>query len=177
VRPFACLVGLLVVALPARAHDLGVSRSTLTEGADGSVRGQFTFATSEAPAALDAKGHVAIAVFADNEQCVPGAATSRPAEGDAVVIEEDFACTPATSSIEATVEFLPRMAGAHENIASIAAVGESVASASEFLSGNHRTITLELHRPRRKTPRGAIVFGVITGALILVIAARSLRSR
>ena len=73
---------------------------------------------------------------------------------------ESFACTPATSSIEATVEFSspPRMAGAHENIASLAAFGESVASASEFLSGNHRTTSRSsstVHAARHRAPRSS----------------------
>lgn len=165
-------VGFLLMAPSAVAHEPGVSRSTLTERADGTVHGQFTFAASEARSALDKGGHVAIDVRADGDPCSPGAVTETT-DVDDLVFDEDFACARATSSIVATARFLDRLGKAHENIASLEAFGDSGNIASEFLSGDdHRTIVKELHRPKPKTPRSVIILGAVAAALMLVLVLR-----
>jgi len=150
-----------------------VSRSTLTEHADGSIHGQFTFAAIEAPAALDHEGRVAIDVRTDGDPCTAGL-PSVTQETDALVFDEDFECTRATSSITATVRFLDQMSGAHENIASLEGYGNSSNIASEFLSGEHRVIALELHRPKPKTPLFVFLFAGMAAALVIFIALRSI---
>jgi hypothetical protein len=173
-RSFGCLaVALALVAPTVHAHDLGVSRSTLTEHQDGSIHGQFTFALPEGPSALDPDGHVAIQIRTDGDTCTPGTPTPT-LESDTIIFDEEFECARATSSIVATVQFLGQMGSAHENIASLEAWGDASNIASEFLSGEHRTIALDLHRAKPKTPRAALVAFAIAGALVLVIAIRSI---
>ncbi len=166
-------LAIVTLVSSARAHDLGVSRSTLTERGDGSIHGQFTFAAIEAPNALDAAGHVAIDLRTDGEPCTAGTVV-KGSETDSLVYDEDFACTRATTSIVATVGFLGRMGAAHENIASLEGYGDSANIASEFLSGEHRTITLELHRPKPKTSRVAfVVAAFVVAALVIAVAMRA----
>ncbi len=167
-------VAVFLVAPLATAHDLGVSRSTLTEREDGSIHGQFTFAMREAPSALDRSGHVAIDVRTDGELCTPSVPTAAP-ESDGLVFDEDFTCTRATSSIDATIQFLGEMGSTHQNVASLEAWGDASNISSELLSGEHRTITLALHRPRPKAPRVVLLVTLaVFGALVLVVAIRSI---
>jgi hypothetical protein len=163
-------------ASSASAHDLGVSRSTLTERQDGSIHGQFTFAAREGAAALDPAGHVAIEIRTDGARCTPTLPTAT-LESDGLVFDEDFACTRATTSIEATVAFVGQMGSAHEHVATLEAWGDNGAVTSELLRGEHRTIALTLHRPRPKTPRMVLVALALGGALVLVVAIRSILRR
>ena len=176
-RWFASLVLAMALSAPsASAHELGVSRSTLTEREDGSIHGQFTFAAREGASALDPVGHLAIEVRTDGERCTPSLPTAT-LESDGLVFDEDFACTRATTSIDATIAFVGQMGSAHENVATLEGWGDASTITSELLRGEHRTIALELHRPRPKTPRMVFVALALGGALVLVVAIRSILRR
>ena len=166
----------MVASNPARAHDPNVSRSDLVETDAGGIHGRFTFAASDAKNAFDRDGHVSIDVKTDGVSCAPGPVTTMP-DGDGVIVDEDFACTRATSSIEATLYFVTELGGAHEDIARIAA---TEASHEELLRAPHRTILLELRRPSRKTEspllstwRPWVVLGLIAAVALIAFAIRS----
>ena len=162
----------MVAASQAHAHSLGVSRTELVESdAGGMIHGHFTFASSDAKNAFDRDGHVSIEVKTDGATCTPGPATSTP-DGDGVIVDEDFACIRATSTIEATLFFVTELGGTHEDVARIA-VAES--SHEELLRAPHRTIVLELHRgTKTQSPqRPWIVLGTIAAVALIAFGIRS----
>ena len=150
----------------ARAHDPNVSRTDLVETDAGGIHGRFTFAASDAKNAFDRDGHVSIDVKTDGASCTPGPATTTP-DGDGVIVDEDFACARAASSIEATLYFVTDLGGAHEDIARVAA---PEASHEELLRAPHRTIVLELHRKTKaEAPqRPWVVLGTIAAVALLI---------
>lgn len=171
------VIALLLVALPAAAHTLGLSRTELVERPDGTVHGRFSFAAREAGGAFDQDGHVAIDVRADGRACAPGPVTTRP-DGDGVVVDEDFACERATRSLEAIAYFVTQMSGAHEDVASLETVE---GTHEELLTPDHRALVVELSRPRRESPHRARVL-VLAGAAaaaaaLLALAIRSILRR
>jgi hypothetical protein len=171
------IAGFLLMAAGADAHDPGTSRTMLTEQADGTIHGTFTFAAVEARSALGGDGHVAVDVATDGNPCSAGAVVETKDEDD-LVFDEDFACARATTSIVITARFLDKLGGAHESGASIEAFGDTSNIAFEFLRGDHRTIAKELHRPKPKMPRSVFVLMGVAGTLLLVLVLRStLRSR
>jgi hypothetical protein len=150
-----------------------VSRTDLVE-TDGGIHGRFTFAAIDAKNALDRDGYVAIDVKTDGTPCTPGPTATTP-DGDGVLIDEDFACTRATSSIEATLYFVTELGAMHEDVARIL-VSES--SHEELLRAPHRTILLELHRDKKKTEpltatRPWLVLGVIAAVALIAFVIRS----
>jgi hypothetical protein len=170
--PFAAI---FFFAAIASAHDPNVSRTDLVE-TDAGVHGRFTFAAADAKNAFDRDGHVSIDVKTDGASCTAGPATTTP-DGDGVIVDEDFACTRARSSIEATLYFVTELGGAHEDIARVA-TAES--SHEELLRAPHRTILLELHRPSKKadSPLGAtwrpwLVLAAIAAVALIAFAIRS----
>jgi hypothetical protein len=164
------LAGAILGPSEALAHDLGVSRTELAEAENGSIHARFTFAAREAAAAFDRDGHVNAEVKADGVACAPGAATTAP-DGDGVLVDEDFACTRATSSIEATLYFVTEMGGTHEDIARITA---DATSHEELLRAPHRTILLELHRKKAEAPhRPWIAVAVVVAVALIVLGIRS----
>lgn len=173
----ALALGVLLGASVASAHTLGVSRADLVERPDGSIHGRFSFAAREAPSALDPDGHVAIDVRTDGRPCTPGPVTSS-ADGDGVVLEEDFACTKATRSIDAIAYFVTQMSGAHEDVARIE-TPEGTHQA--LLAPDHRTLSVSLARPRRETSRRgrtlAIALGAAAAVALLALAIRSILRR
>ena len=174
-RPLAVAIVLLVPAT-VHAHDRGTSRTMLTELENGTVHGTFTFAASEARAALDRHGHVAIEVRADGDVCAPGAVVEST-DVDDLVFDEDFACARATSSIVATAHFLDKLGDAHESAASIEAFGDTSNVAFAFLRTDHPTLAKELHRPRPKSHRRIYIAAAMGAALVLLLTLRSLRAR
>lgn len=174
-KAFACalaLAGAMVAPSRAYAHDPNVSRTDLVETDAGGIHGRFIFAATDATSALDRDGHVAIDVTSDGAPCTPGPTTTTP-DGDGVIIDEDFACARATSSIEATLYFVTELGGTHEDVARIAA---TESSHEELLRAPHRTILLELHRGRKKpesTRRPWVVLGVIAAVALIALAIRS----
>jgi len=160
-----------MVASPALAHDPNVSRTDLVETDAGGIHGRFTFTAIDAKNALDRDGHVSIDVRTDGASCAPGPVTTTP-DGDGVIFDEDFACTRATSSIEATLYFVTELGGTHEDIARIAA---SESSHEELLRAPHRTILLELHRKAKaESPQRAwLVLGTIAAVALIAFAIRS----
>jgi hypothetical protein len=166
-----------LVASRAHAHDPNVSRTDLVETDAGGIHGRFTFAASDSKNAFDRDGHVSIDVKTDGASCAPGPATTTP-DGDGVFVDEDFACTRATTSIEATLYFVTELGGAHEDIARVAA---AEASHEELLRAPHRTILLELARPTKKnadsplatTWRPWLVLGAIVAVALIAFAIRS----
>jgi len=173
----ALFVLVLVAApLPAAAHTLGLSRCDLVERADGSIHGRFNFAAREAEAAFDRDGHVAVDVRTDGQSCAPGPVTTAP-DGDGIVVDEDFACTAATRSIEVIAYFVTQMSGSHEDVASLET---AEGTHQELLTPDHRALVLELARPRRESPRRspALVVGLVAAAVaLLAIAIRSILRR
>lgn len=147
-RILAAAIACALVSTTASAHDLGISRMNLVERADGTVHARFTFAAREVSAALDRDGHVAVDVRSDGESCAAGAVTTTT-EGDGVVLEEDFACSPATRSLEVVAYFVTQMSGSHEDVA-ILETPEG--THEELLRPSHRAIRVELSRPRRESP-------------------------
>ncbi len=173
-RALVSLVGVMAIAGTASAHDLGVSRMNLVERPDGSIHGRFTFAAREAQGAFDRDGHVAVEVKSDGVACKPGPATSTP-DGDGVVVEEDFACARATTSIEAIAYFVTEMGAQHEDIAR---VETAESTHEELLRAPHRTILLELHRKRAEAPqRGWIAAFAIAAVALIALAIRSILKR
>ncbi|HEX4516025.1 MAG TPA: hypothetical protein VH054_20890 [Polyangiaceae bacterium] len=149
-----------------------MSRTDLVETDAGGIHGRFMFTAIDARNVLDRDGHVAVDVMTDGAPCTPGPATTTP-DGDGVIIDEDFACARATSSIEATLYFVTELGGTHEDVARIAA---SESSHEELLRAPHRTILLELHRGKKKaesTPRPWIVLGLIAAVALIALAIRS----
>jgi hypothetical protein len=166
--------GAMLAPSLAGAHDLGVSRTELAEAENGSIHARFTFAAREAAAAFDRDGHVNAEVKTDGVACAPGPATSAP-EGDGVVVDEDFACTRATSSIEATLYFVTEMGGTHEDVARITA---EQTSHEELLRAPHRTILLELRRKKAEAPhRPWIAVAVVALVALIVLGIRSRMGR
>lgn len=155
----------------AHAHDPNVSRTDLVETDGGGIHGRFTFAAADAKNAFDRDGHVSVDVKTDGSSCAPGPATTTP-DGDGVVVDEDFACTRATSSIEATLYFVTELGDTHEDIARVAA---SDSSHEELLRAPHRTILLELHRKTKaESPqRPWLVLGMIAAVALIAFAIRS----
>ncbi|HEY2365567.1 MAG TPA: hypothetical protein VGH87_04235 [Polyangiaceae bacterium] len=175
-RFLACalvLAGAMLASSRAYAHDPNLSRTDLVEGDAGGIHGRFTFAASDAKNAFDRDGHVSIDVKTDGASCAPGPVTTMP-DGDGVIVDEDFACTRATASIEATLYFVTELGSTHEDIARIA-VSES--SHEELLRAPHRTILLELHRkPKAEAPlavawRPWLVLGTIAAVALLIVFA------
>ena len=165
---FACA---MLASSHALAHDPNVSRTDLVESDAGVIHARFTFAASDAKNALDRDGHVSIDVKTDGASCTAGPATTAP-DGDGVIVDEDFACTRATSSIEATLYFVTELGGTHEDIARIAA---PESSHEELLRAPHRTILLELHRKTKaEAPqRPWLVLGTIAAVALIAFAIRS----
>lgn len=162
----------MLASTRARAHDPNVSRTDLVEGGDaGAIHGRFTFSASDAKNALDRDGHVSVDVKTDGASCTPGPVTTTP-DGDGVIVDEDFACTRAASSIEATLYFVTELGDTHEDVARIAA---SESSHEELLRAPHRTIVLELHRkPKAEAPqRPWWVLGMIAAVALIAFAIRS----
>ena len=155
----------------AFAHDPNVSRTDLVEGDAGAIHGRFTFAAADANNALDRDGHVSIDVKTDGASCAPGPATTTP-DGDGIIVDEDFACTRAASSIEATLYFVTELGTAHEDVARVA-TAES--SHEELLRAPHRTIVLELHRAKTPEPsrRPWVVLVAIAAVALIAFAIRS----
>jgi hypothetical protein len=165
------VLGALAIASSAAAHDLGVSRMELVERDDGSIHGRFTFAAREAHVAFDKDGHVAVDVKTDGASCVAGPVTTAR-DGDGLVVDEDFACARATTSIEAIAYFVTEMGGAHEDVARIVTKD---ATHEELLRAPHRALVLELHRPTRaRTPRSWIVAVAVAAVALIALAIRSI---
>lgn len=161
-------------ARAALAHDLGVSRTDLTERADGAIHAHCTFAARDLGLAIDHDGHLAIDLRTDGAPCTPGEPTSTP-DGDGLVIDEDFACTRATRSID-VVEYF----GTED----IATITTSEGTHQELLDATHRAISVSLDRPRggnaRRVSRVApwmIGAGVALLALIAIAIRSILRRR
>ncbi|HEY1957991.1 MAG TPA: hypothetical protein VGH28_20360 [Polyangiaceae bacterium] len=176
-RTVAAAIAFALVAALARetcAHSLGISRMELDEQPSGAIRARFTFAAREADAALDRDGHVAVDVRSDDEPCAPGAVTTTP-DGDGVVLEETFACTKATRSLEAIAYFVTQMSGSHEDVA-ILQTPEG--THEELLSPSHRAIRVALSRPRRESPHrshtAAILCAAAAAVALLAFAIRSI---
>ena len=146
----------------------------LVERADGTVHGRFVFAAREAAGAFDREGRVAVDVKSDGVSCAAGPATTTP-DGDGIVVEEDFSCAKATTSIEAIAYFVTEMGAQHEDVARI----ETPESThEELLRAPHRTIVLELHRKRAESPQRGWIAGIAVAALALIaIAIRSILKR
>ncbi len=156
-----------------------MSRTDLVESEAGGIHGRFAFAAIDARNALDRDGHVAIDVKTDGAPCTPGPATTTP-DGDGVLIEEDFACTRATSSIEATLYFVTELGATHEDVARIVAEASPPESGSasheELLRAPHRTILLELHRGKKRAEspqRPWVVLAVIASVALIAFVIRS----
>jgi hypothetical protein len=171
------LLAIAMVASRADAHDPNVSRTDLVESdANGGVHGRFSFAAADAKNALDRDGHVSVDVKTDGAPCTPGPATTTPDGADGIVIDEDFACARATSSIEATLYFVTELGGTHEDVARIAT---AETSHEELLRAPHRTILLELRRKAKAdAPLGAawrpwVVLGAIAAVALIALAIRS----
>jgi hypothetical protein len=168
----AC-AGAMLASSHAYAHDPNVSRTDLVETDAGGIHGRFSFTAGDSKNALDRDGHVSIDVKTDGAACSPGPATTTP-DGDGVIIDEDFACARAASSIEATLYFVTELGSTHEDIARIA-VSES--SHEELLRAPHRTILLELRRkPKAEAPlavawRPWLVLGTIAAVALLIVFA------
>jgi hypothetical protein len=161
----------MTASASAHAHDANVSRTDLVESDAGGIHGRFSFAVADAKNALDRDGHVSIDVKTDGAPCTPGPVTTTP-DGDGVIFDEDFACTRATASIEATLHFVTELGGTHEDVARIAA---SESSHEELLRAPHRTILLELRRGSKKEPRERpwIVLGAIALVALIALVIRS----
>jgi hypothetical protein len=159
------------IAATASAHQAGVSRMDLEERPNGAIHGRFAFAARDVDGALDRDGHVSVEVKTDGAACSAGPVTTTP-DGDGVILEEDFACTRATRSIEAIAYFLIDE--------SVARVVTAEGAHEELLRAPHRTIVLELARkgeppgPVRRTWVPAIAIGVVA---LLALAIRSILRR
>src|SRR5262249_10630605 len=112
-------------------------------------------------------------VKTDGASCSAGPVTTTP-DGDGVIFDEDFGCTRATSSIEATLYFVTELGGGgmHEDIARIAA---AESSHEELLRAPHRTIVLELRRKKtaEAPQRPWIVLGLIAAVALIALVIRS----
>ena len=159
----------------AHAHGANVSRTDLVEN-DRGVHARFSFAAVDAKNAFDRDGHVSIDVKTDGVSCAPGPATTTPDGADGVIVEEDFACARATSSIEATLYFVTELGGTHEDVAMITA---PELTHEELLRAPHRTILLELHRAKKtESPqRPFVVLGAIAAVALIALAIRSRMKR
>jgi hypothetical protein len=138
----------------------------LVERDDGAIHGRFVFAAREAHVAFDKDGHVAVDVKTDGASCAPGPVTTAR-DGDGLVVDEDFACTKATTSIEAIAYFVTEMGGAHEDIARIVT---KESTHEELLRAPHRSIVLELHRPRAEAPHRSRWLAAMAIAAVALIA-------
>lgn len=173
-RSVALAIACALVASPALAHDVGISRMNLAELPDGKIHARFTFTAREAAAAFDRDGHVAVDVRTDGESCVPGPVTTTP-DGDGLVVDEDFACAKATRSIEAIAYFVTQMGASHEDVA---IVETPEGTHEELLRASHRAIVVSLARaPRRESPRrGKIAAIAAAGAAALALVIAAIRS-
>ncbi len=160
------------IAKGASAHDVGVWSTELTERADGTIHARVSLAAVEAPLAMDHDAHIAMEVHSDDTKCAPGPVTTTP-DGDGVILEEDFACTRATLSID-MVEYF----GTEDVVTLTTAEGMH----QELLDNSHRAMFVELHRavpaPKRASRAPWIAGGALAAvALIAIAIQRILRRR
>lgn len=166
----------MLLAVPAAAHDRGLSSSELTLGDGGVISARFTFAAADLqtePADFVAHG---VGVQADGVPC-PGALTgAQPVGGDGVEIAATFACPPHPHTLEYV---LYAISDWPEGARHVARIAHGEATTQALLSASKRAISLDVAPPEPRawpapaaSRRPAYVLGGLALLVLVAIAAR-----
>lgn len=172
------LAAAVLLAVPAAAHDRGLSSSELTLGDAGVVSARFTFAAADLqsePADFVARG---VGVQADGVSC-PGTLTGvEPVGGDGIEITATFTCPPHPHTLEYV---LYAISDWPEGARHVARVAHGDASTQALLSASKRAISLDVAPPEPRallapaaSRRPAWLLG---GLALLVLVAIAVRVR
>jgi hypothetical protein len=145
----AVIIALLFLPRLGLAHTPGLSLAELDVDARGQVEARLTFSSAELGPGEDLRAFVVegLDVSADGERCDAAYRGSSLAEGDGLVLEATYACTPGAAAIVATFYYAGTLPRGHRAVARIVGPPDSHVQAEGVITADHRALALALPDP------------------------------